>query len=146
MKDQDRTVLRQIVMDPEFFYVNVHTSDYPAGAVRGSWESEAAGRQKRSLGRRRAGTRMTNPAYADTTIVACGSQLVLALSCSTEHALSVDNRHARQKGRSAAAPALSCYFGSVATANCATALNVVCAAFKPSRKSLSRNVEKTSIG
>lgn len=35
VKDQDRDVLRQILMDPEFFYVNVHTSDYPAGAVRG---------------------------------------------------------------------------------------------------------------
>jgi hypothetical protein len=38
------------------------------------------------------------------------------------------------------------YFASVVTTNCATALNVVCAAFKPSLKSLSLNVEKTSIG
>jgi len=25
----------QIIQDPEEYYVNVHTSDFPAGAVRG---------------------------------------------------------------------------------------------------------------
>jgi len=38
------------------------------------------------------------------------------------------------------------YFFSVAPVRIASPLNVVCAAFKPSRKSLSLNVAKTSVG
>lgn len=34
-EDQDRDVLREILVSPSAFYVNVHTTDYPAGAVRG---------------------------------------------------------------------------------------------------------------
>ncbi len=33
--NQDPAVLQEILADPAAFYVNVHTSDYPAGAVRG---------------------------------------------------------------------------------------------------------------
>ncbi|MGH7714195.1 MAG: CHRD domain-containing protein [Gemmatimonadaceae bacterium] len=33
--DQNATVLHEILLDPAAFYVNVHTTDYPAGAVRG---------------------------------------------------------------------------------------------------------------
>ena len=32
---EDRDVLRDILTNPADYYVNVHTSDYPAGAVRG---------------------------------------------------------------------------------------------------------------
>lgn len=32
---QDPALLRDILQQPELFYVNVHTSDYPASAVRG---------------------------------------------------------------------------------------------------------------
>jgi hypothetical protein len=31
----DRTLIQEILTNPAAFYVNVHTSDYPAGAVRG---------------------------------------------------------------------------------------------------------------
>ena len=31
----DRELLRDILTNPELYYVNVHTSDYPPGAVRG---------------------------------------------------------------------------------------------------------------
>lgn len=31
----NRDLLKQIIATPEAFYANVHTSDYPAGAVRG---------------------------------------------------------------------------------------------------------------
>jgi len=31
----DRDLVREIIQNPEAFYVNVHTSDFPAGAVRG---------------------------------------------------------------------------------------------------------------
>ncbi len=31
----DRALVKQILMNPAGFYVNVHTSDFPAGAVRG---------------------------------------------------------------------------------------------------------------
>jgi hypothetical protein len=34
-EDQNREVLQEILVHPSAFYVNVHTSDYPAGAVRG---------------------------------------------------------------------------------------------------------------
>ena len=33
--DVSRDLLKQILETPEAFYANVHTSDYPAGAVRG---------------------------------------------------------------------------------------------------------------
>lgn len=33
--DQDPALLQEILRNPEEFYVNVHTSEYPAGAVRG---------------------------------------------------------------------------------------------------------------
>lgn len=33
--DQNPAVLHDILVDPAAFYVNVHTTDYPAGAVRG---------------------------------------------------------------------------------------------------------------
>lgn len=31
----DRDEIMEIILEPEEYYVNVHTSDYPAGAVRG---------------------------------------------------------------------------------------------------------------
>lgn len=31
----DRALLREIIQHPERFYVNVHTADFPAGAIRG---------------------------------------------------------------------------------------------------------------
>ncbi len=31
----DRELVRAILRDPDGYYVNVHTSEYPAGAVRG---------------------------------------------------------------------------------------------------------------
>ena len=33
--DQNPALLQEILLDPAAFYVNVHTTDYPAGAVRG---------------------------------------------------------------------------------------------------------------
>ena len=33
--NQNPAVLQDILLDPAAFYVNVHTTDYPAGAVRG---------------------------------------------------------------------------------------------------------------
>ena len=33
--NQDRGLLQEILVNPEEFYVNVHTTEYPAGAVRG---------------------------------------------------------------------------------------------------------------
>ena len=32
----DRTLLRQILLDPQNYYVNVHTTAYPAGAIKGT--------------------------------------------------------------------------------------------------------------
>lgn len=32
---EDRQLLLDMLRDPEAYYVNVHTSDFPAGAVRG---------------------------------------------------------------------------------------------------------------
>jgi hypothetical protein len=31
----DREVIREIIQEPEEYYVNVHTSDFPGGAIRG---------------------------------------------------------------------------------------------------------------
>ena len=31
----DRALVKEILQNPAGFYVNVHTSDFPAGAVRG---------------------------------------------------------------------------------------------------------------
>ena len=33
--DRDEALLREILTSPESFYVNVHTTDFPAGAIRG---------------------------------------------------------------------------------------------------------------
>ena len=32
----DRTLLRQILLSPESYYVNVHTTAFPAGAIKGT--------------------------------------------------------------------------------------------------------------
>ena len=37
-EDQDPVVLQHILDEPAAFYVNVHTTDYPAGAVRGQFK------------------------------------------------------------------------------------------------------------
>lgn len=39
VRNQQRSVLRNIRSDPGAFYVNVHTSDFPGGAVRGQLEA-----------------------------------------------------------------------------------------------------------
>ncbi|HEX6331901.1 MAG TPA: CHRD domain-containing protein [Actinomycetota bacterium] len=39
VKDQKRSLLRDIRRNPDQYYVNVHTTDYPGGAVRGQLEA-----------------------------------------------------------------------------------------------------------
>ena len=35
VQDVDRELAKEIVQDPDNYYVNVHNADYPAGALRG---------------------------------------------------------------------------------------------------------------
>jgi len=39
VKDQKRSLLRDIRNNPDQYYINVHTTDYPGGAVRGQLEA-----------------------------------------------------------------------------------------------------------
>ena len=39
VKDVKKKVIKKIIAKPEKYYVNVHTADYPEGAIRGQLEA-----------------------------------------------------------------------------------------------------------